>query len=692
MKRFFVFQRFAAILVALAATQVMSAQEPADSVRLDEVMVEGSRVVKKTDRQVFYPSDVQKKASSSGYGLLGQLALPHIRVDEFAHSITALTNVGGVQVRINDVEATAADLLALDVKAVSSVEFIDRPGVRYGDDIAYVINIVVQKSVGGYALGTNLTNCLTSLHGDENLYARANYKKSELGASYSFNYGRDAGSHYDEQSSYQLLDGSLLNTHRQTLNDVDRSLGHSLQLSYSVSDSSYVLQTRLNARQLLGPNRHMATWQFTRDNDVSTYNNVGTSTQKSPSLDLYFHCNLARHQSLTANVVGTCISAHTTTQQNEGGAYAYDTDARNYSLWSQAEYENRLRPFTIETGVQFSQQYLSNTYTGDTEAHNHLRSSTLYVFGQLRGQWRTVSYMGGLGISRRYFSTGAGNRYDFVLLRPQCSLSLPIGTRLKASYTAELNQHVSKIALVNQVTIKSNAMEMLVGNPEIQPNSTISHNLTLSWQTPRLSIDLQAYYRRNPHCNMEKTIRTTDEQNSTLFVNTQTNQRGVHFFFLQPMVRCTILPDILTATAYCGVWRFFNYGDDYTHTYTACNAAAWLQAYLGRWSLTAYADNGYHWMEGEKCGHQGALTQLQASCRLTPRLTLAMALSQPFCQHPQTMRTEVMNRYVGKQIVQTDRADGNRLRLTLTFSLSRGPKYPGHERTLSHEDTDTGIL
>ena len=41
-------------------------------------------------------------------------------------------------------------------------------------------------------------------------------------------------------------------------------------------------------------------------NDVP-YNDLSSTRSSSPSLDLYYHQDFHRHQSLTANVVGTYI-------------------------------------------------------------------------------------------------------------------------------------------------------------------------------------------------------------------------------------------------------------------------------------------------------------------------------------------------------------------------------------------------
>ena len=111
-------------------------------VELQEVTVQGSKVVQRVDGQTIHPTRQQLESSTNGYSLLSKLTLPHLRVDPVMHSVTALSNLGSVQVRINDIAASKEDLLALDIKAVQHIDYIDNPGVRYGEGVAYVINII----------------------------------------------------------------------------------------------------------------------------------------------------------------------------------------------------------------------------------------------------------------------------------------------------------------------------------------------------------------------------------------------------------------------------------------------------------------------------------------------------------------------------------------------------------------------
>ncbi|MBP5278642.1 MAG: hypothetical protein J6Z18_09205 [Prevotella sp.] len=677
-------KRFIFILLVIG-TLTTAAQEITEgsSITLDEVIVKGARVVQKVDGQWIYPTKQQIENSANGYSLLAKLSLPHIRVDEVMNSITALTNLGAVQIRINDMIASREDMQTLDMQGIDHIEFIDNPGVRYGEGIGYLINIIVRKPISGYVIGSQLTNTLTAVNGEESLYGKINYRRSEVALSYGLDYHHFKGSEYDEQSVYEMESGNLIPIHRKSLNDQSRNLHHNIQLTYSLSDSNYVFQAKLFGGRDIRPQRKETEMML----DGQPYKEYSSSHSNTPSLDIYYHHDFHRHQSLTANIVGTFIKTIGETENDEGTAYHYDTDGRTYSLWGEGIYENRLKPFTVSNGIQYSQRYSHNSYQGGIHAINDMHTSNLYLFSQVKGYIGKLSYMGGLGANRWYYRQG-DTRQDLWLFRPKGTVSYPLTDIIKVSYSFEISQHVSQIALVSNVSIKQNAMETIVGNPEIHPNRVTSHQLKFSCSTPRFTSELQGYYRINTHCNMEKYIRDNGH-----FYKTQTNaDNECSFFYINTYNQWDMIPGKLIATVNGGIYRFFNYGEDYTHTYTSFNGGCSLQAYLGKWTLGAYADNGWNFMEGEHRGHQAPAWYFTCNYQMNDNFSISLYCQHPFSQHPLTNKTEIVSRYVQKVISQHARDYGNMLTLKLSYRLNHGRKYRDIQRTMNHSDSETGIL
>ena len=235
------------LFLCLMATTLQA--EAQQEVELGEVTVKGAKTAERTEGKRIYPTRQQLESAANGYMLLSRLTLPQLRVDPVMHTITPLSNLGGVQVRINDIAASQEDLMALDVKAVRHIEYIDNPGVRYGEGTAYVINIVVKRATDGYVAGADLTNTLTTVNGTENLFAKYNRGNSELGISYTLDYQNFKGTELDERARYQMEDGDIVTIHRRQLEGQDKRLAHKAQLTYNLSDSTYVLQAKLSGRQ-----------------------------------------------------------------------------------------------------------------------------------------------------------------------------------------------------------------------------------------------------------------------------------------------------------------------------------------------------------------------------------------------------------------------------------------------------------
>ena len=132
MKRIFTFS-----LILLSAS-FAHAQDVEKSVTLEEVTVKASKVVNKPDGMIIYPTEAQKQASNNGYSFLDKLTLANLRIDNINHSITAIDNRGSVQLRINGIVADKQEMLALNPKDITKIDFINNPGVQYGEGIAII--------------------------------------------------------------------------------------------------------------------------------------------------------------------------------------------------------------------------------------------------------------------------------------------------------------------------------------------------------------------------------------------------------------------------------------------------------------------------------------------------------------------------------------------------------------------------
>lgn len=656
------------------------------TVSLNEVVVNGAKVVHQVDGETLYPTDAQKNASSNGYGILQKLLLPNIRIDEMAHTITTADNRGDVQLRINGVIVTKAEMMALDPKTISKIRFIDNPGVRYGESTAYVIDIITKRVDRGYALVADLTPTLTALQGNGMVHGKWNMGKSEFSVSYDLSGHKLTGISNTEEAHYTLTDGSIYTIER---NDVDmraKGLAHAAALTYNWADSTtQVFQASLRGSLARTPGNYNMK-KILDGTKEYTATNRESNKSWSPVIDLYYFNQITPQQSITANAVGTYIKTKTSNSYDEGAPYHYDVNGKSTSLLSEIIYENRLKPFTLSSGLNYQYKDTRNDYTSDAAALTKMGNSSVYAFSEIKGSLRNLRYSLGLAASYLHYKQDK-HRYDYWTFRPKLSLAYNIAPSWQLRYSFEMRDKVSRIAMISDASIRVNSMEWTMGNPNIKPNRVLEHQLRLTYSSNRWNLYVDGFYRQSLKPNMALYTRTADNQ----FVYTQTNQKEIDVLQVMAYASCWLIPEKVQIMAYGGIFRCFNFGDDYTHCYTAYNGGADITAYLGHFTLRANGETGYRFLEGETKGYNGGVTSLQLSYQIK-NWQFGMFWINPFRQTFKAYESEVINRNMHKLTTGYNNYEGNKLVLNASWRISYGKQRQAAEKRINLNDTDTGII
>ena len=678
---------FCFLALPVGAQNEKGNSETAKSVEMKEVTVEAARVTKKLDGMLIVPSDAQREAATDGYSLLGKLSLPRIRVDEVMRTITPLMNNGSVQLRLNGTLASKEDLLSLDPKLVKNIDFIDNPGVRYGDGIGYVIDIRTKRNTTGYVLGADLSNAVTTLNGDNTVYAKLNHKNSELALTFTSLYKDQRGFRSSEMADYTLNNGSHYLVSRNQTDGRSRRFGNQFEIKYSIADSAtYVFQASLSTEGSNTPGNY-ADFVYRDGTIEKSFRTIDVASSFAPTLDLYFFHQLGKHQSITANVVGSSIYTDKRGYNGEEGDYAYEVNGRTWSLESEAIYENKLKPFTLSAGLEHSLSFTNNEYTGDVSALNKMRRGELYLFSELKGRWRQLGYSAGVGMGNKTYSQESYS-FDYWTFRPKLTLNYEVLTGLSARYTFETYRRVSSYAMVSDARIRDNSREWKVGNPNLQPSRVLKNILDVSYNGKRVSCGMNMEYRRDLGSNMSVYERTATDE----FLYSQQNIGNIMMFVVQNYVRYDVVPEHLSVTLFGGINRFFNISSLYRHHLTSYNYGGNIQAYLGRWTLTGYADNGWKFVEGEHEGRNGAAVYFGASYRWK-KCNVSLFMQHPFQQHPAIQRGKVLNENLHKEYIYRSRDLGNMITLRFSWRLSKGKSYKEIDKKVQHEgNKQTSIL
>lgn len=679
-------KRFITFYLLLSTATITFAQDVDKSITLDEVTVRASKVVNKPDGMVIYPTDSQRQASTNGYSFLEKLTLPNLRVDNISHTISAIDNRGGVQLRINGIIVDKTEMTALDPKDILRIDFIDKPGVRYGESLAYVINIITRRNDSGYSVGTDITSAITTIQGDGMAYGKWNKGKSEWSVSYDINGGKSKGSKILQTANYTLTDGSIYTIERNDVETLRKYISHNAKLTYNWADSTAtVFQTSLSGALNKTPDNYSIKEIIDGNHSYKATSRDG-SKDLSPVLDIYFFRQLTPKQSITANAVGTFISTKTNSFYDEGTPYIYNVDGKSASLLSEMIYENRLKPFTLSAGLNYRYKHTRNDYTGDASARTKMNDNKLYAFGEIKGSIKQFQYSLGTGVSYIHYTQNE-HTYNFWTYRPKLTLTYNPSNELQMSYTFQMQERTSRIAMTSDAAIRTNSMEWTVGNPDLKPSRDMEHRLQVSYNTNRLQSFIEGYYKQCRRPNMAHYERTDDNR----FIYTQINQKEIDVLDITAYAGYWLLPEKLQVAANGGMYRCFNFGYDYTHCYTSWFYVGSITAYLGKFYLRGYIDNGTRFLEGESKSYNGAYSALQASYNLK-NWQFSLTWANPICSNYKSFENELLNRNLYKQSIGYSKDSGNCISLNIVWRLSGGRNHQSAEKRINLKDTDNGIM
>lgn len=672
-------------IMFITPTFLVIAQNVDKSVTLGEVEIKAAQVINKSDGMLIYPSEVQKEFSDSGYSLLQKLSLPNIRIDEVACSVITIDNRGSVQLRIDGIVVGKSEMMLLDPNRIRRIDFIESPGIRYGDDIAYVINIITKRADSGYTIGTNLTQSVAN-SGEAMLYGNWNIGRSEVSLSYDFNYKDFKGNRLQETTAYVLNDGSVYTVYRNDFASRDRFFNNTFKLSYNFADSLHsVFQISLtgdfchvpdnnNRKNIMDDIRHYVATQQSRN------------LTASPVLDIYYYRRLTSSQSFVLNMVGTYIDTDSSNSYDESSLYHYTVDGKTYSLIGETLYENRLKYFTFSSGINYMQKSTRNEYGVNVTSLNVIHNNRLYAFADIKGSWNKFFYAAGIGASYLHYSQQKHN-YDYWLFRPKLSLGYNFVDCLQLKYDFQCKEHVSRIAMISDAMIRINSMEWIAGSPDLKPNRDMENVVRLSYNNARWHSFVQGSYKMCIHSNMAAYERTVDDK----FIYTQRNQKEIDALNIMLYTDFWIIPDKLSVMAYGGLFRCFNWGDDYTHCYTAYYASGNVNAYIGDFSLSVYADNGWRFLEGETRGYNGFDVALKSSYKYK-NWQFSIIWQRPLISKYKMYESEVLNRNLNKVSTLYSTDNANLITFKVSWRLNKGRRYKSTEKTIHLADDDTGII
>ena len=543
------------------------------STELSEVVVEGDAVIQKVDRQILLPNKEQLGASSDGMSLLQNLQIPRIVVNPVENSVKTLANQE-VQLRINGIEASSSEVMAINPKDVIRIEYHDQPGVRY-NGAAAVINYIVKHRDTGGNLMLNASNGVTMPGwGEYHLAGKVNFGKSSFSLMTHYS-PRDVYWTRTNAETYNFSTGTIENREvgeptRFKMNPMN------IGLTYNwTNGEKNMLQIALRDFMKFTPhsktNRDSYLYQGTDSFAIHDHE----STQSiSPSLDIYYEHNLPDDNHLHFDVVGTYINSSNDRRFEQtplGETVADTTDVTSrvrgnkYSLIGEAIYEKDWENIGLTVGVRHNQQWVENTYFANANANANVSMLTAetYAFAEVQQRVKQFSYAVGIGAMHTYIEQG-GQKSSNWIARPQLTLSYDFGKGVFWKYKGYVSGYQPSLSAMSDVAQQIDKYQIRQGNPNLKPVMFVANEMQLSWQSKYVNLNIWANYSYDHKPIMDETFEQLIDGQSYA-VRTYANHRGFHRLQVAPSVQVRLLQNKLIFTVAPFANYFVSLGNSYTH-------------------------------------------------------------------------------------------------------------------------------
>lgn len=660
------------------------------TVSLDEVVVSGDAVVKKSDRQMIMPTQEQKRAATNGINLLQQMPISRISVSPLDKTIK--TTLGeDVQLRINGVEATKEEVSAIRPTDVIRVEYHDNPGLRYGG-VAAVLDYIVKKREDGGNIAGDFTNGITHLgYGEYNLSAKYNWKKSAISAVASWQ-RRDLEWTRENYEDFVYPDYTVHNIELGEPTKVKFDYMN-FTLNYNRTDEHSVFNIALRNSYDDKPNavtdRNSTLYQGDKIYSIS---DKLQQCSYIPSLDIYYQLNLKNDQHLYFDIVGTYIKSSSNRQfsmveigiEDNKPAIISQTEGDKYSIIGEAIYERPLYNGKMTAGIKHTQAYMNNVYDGNINSKVTMNTAESYLFAEYNQNIDRFTYTLGLGVMRTWHQQEKISQEKYIL-RPTVTLSYNAPKNFYFRYRGYMSGYSPSLSELSDVTQEIDIYQIRRGNPNLHSAYYVSNSLTASWKCKYVSVELFGRYSYDHKPIMEETLFENNR-----FVRTMANQKGFHRLNLQSTIQIYPWKEHIMIKLNPFFNRYISNGNNFTHTHSNFGFRGSIVGMYKNWVIMAEMNTSFHDLWGETLSRGEALHSIAVGYN-HDKFSIQGMILNPFTKRYEQGVDNLSELATNKQLAYSTQLS-RIVMFNVSFNLGFGKQNNSGKKKINNSDNDSGIL
>lgn len=663
---------------------------------LGEVMVTSSNIVQKTDRMVILPTQSALKNAYNSYELLHNLNIPRLRIDPI--NKTMESEGRSVQVRINGIKASVSEVSAILAKDVVRIDVIENPGKRYGDEeLGAVVDIIVRRREYGGLVNVQTMNSPHVLFGENNLSAKLNRGKSQWGLNYNNSMREFKKMRKDIDEVFNLEDVMIHRVH-EGMNDTVKYFIHNVDLSYNLyNPEKFTFNVIFRNRVSKQPYDNQSARLYHYGNTDFIYSKIKkSSSDYSPSLDIYFLKKMSKNQSVQLNIVGTIINSDVSRNYreymetgNDLASIQMDVEGKKQSVIGEVIYDKELRNIKLSGGMRHNQMYTENNYKGTNPVVSDMTQATTSAFFEFQGWIKDFGYFGSLGMTRSYFKEGHQSHtyYNFT---PTVRLTYNLHKYGFISYRLNTSPKLPSLGALANVEQALDTIQVVRGNPALKPyydfNNTLNYNYTNKKFTGTCAV---AYHYENGAI-----MESLFSEGGRLVIMDE-NQKSLQLLRLHASLTLNgidfgSLKDFLTISTSCGYFKYWSHGNNYSHNYGNFFYDVNLVLKYKEFTFLSGYSKQFNRLYGETI-HKGENLTVFTLTYTKKRIQIGAGMMFPFTNNYRE-GTERISTVAPNQSWTYIKEAGQLAFINLNYNFEFGKKHQSGQKRLHNSDADTGII
>lgn len=482
---------------------------PADTVTtLQEVVVKGRSVTHSKGQTIVVPSAEDKKGSSSSLSLIQKLPLPGLLANPLNRSLSV--DGGSPMILINGIPATMDELNTIQPKDILKIEYSRVTPERYMDKgVTGLLSVTLRKREDGGSFQFWGRSAVTTAFMDYNINASYHQGPSQFSLNYYPSW-RNYARVYDHTTEAYIAPDFKVDLESHDRNPFNYHF-HQVRAKYDFAPNPETLfAVTFTMMPTFSKGRSFGSYS---DSQLGNYDftNRNKSNDFQPSLDLFFHRDFNKRNSLEIQLVGTLLNSDYRRDNSyfypdgKTDIYTTNADSRRRSLISEIFYSHKFNDaISLSGGFQNTVSRSTNKYI-DSDFKPVLTENNNYAYARL-----------GWKISKVYLSLSSGAKMFWI--RNDATRRHFIRNISTARATWYMNQKwnlgasfffTPSIPSLSSLTdYEQQITPYLVtnGNPDLKEARYFTYRINASYTADKLYMSLNASYT-NIHNAMINSVK-----------------------------------------------------------------------------------------------------------------------------------------------------------------------------------------